>query len=247
MDYRQKLYKHYSSNRINKLSPDTVEGFKPREPFFKKIIKDHFPDDKNVRVLEIGCGHGVFQYYIAQAGYDNSIGIDGSEEQVKEAHRLGIKNVKLSNVADYLKTVEDNSIDLLIAFDVIEHFTKEELSYLVDEFNRVLKQSGQIITHQPNGEGPFGNCIRYGDFTHENAFTRKSIAQLFLSSGFEKVKSYEDKPIPHGLKSAIRYMLWEYVIRNVYRFLVVVETGVCDKNAIFSQNFLTIIKAKVMR
>lgn len=241
MDYRQKIYKYYSSNRLDKLAPDTIAGFKSREPYLKKTIKDIFPADKSARILEIGCGHGVLQYYINQAGYTDCIGIDGSEEQVQDAHRLGIKNVLHADIVDYVKGVGDNSIDFLIAFDVLEHFTKGELSNLVDEFYRILKMNGKIICHIPNGGGPFGYFIRTGDYTHETAFTRQSIAQIFLSSGFKEVKSYEDKPIPHGLKSIVRYILWEYVVRNLYRFLVIVETGGCDKDAIFSQNFLAVV------
>jgi len=242
LNYRHKIYKHYSSNRIDRLAPETIAGFRPRESYLKKLIKDYFPKDKNIKILEIGCGHGTLQYYIAQAGYVNSIGIDASEEQVKEAHRLGIKNVIFADLAEYINMVEDNSIDLLIAFDVIEHFTKDELSGLVDEFYRIVKKGGRIIIHTPNGESPFSGSIRYGDFTHELAFTRQSIAQLFLSSGFSDVKSNEDKPIIHGLKSLIRYLLWEYLIRKFYWFLVIVETGGCDKEAIFTQNFLTVVR-----
>ncbi|OGW24280.1 MAG: hypothetical protein A2X55_04965 [Nitrospirae bacterium GWB2_47_37] len=240
MSYREKIYKYYSSNRIGRLAPDTVAGFKLREPYLKKIIRDHFPENKNARIVEIGCGHGAFQYYIRKAKYINSIGIDGSEEQIKEAHRLGINNVFLGDLSDYIKYCETESIDLLIAFDVIEHFTKAELSNLTDEFCRTLKRGGKIICHTPNAEGIFGNFMRHWDFTHEIAFTRQSIAQLFLSSGFSKMESYEDKPIPHGLKSLIRYMFWQYFVRQSYRLLMLIETGGCDKNAIFSQNFLTI-------
>ncbi|NUO08514.1 MAG: class I SAM-dependent methyltransferase [Candidatus Brocadia sp.] len=240
MGYREKIYKYYSSNRIGKLAPDTVTGFKPREPYLRKIIKEHFPADKHAKILEIGCGHGAFQYYITQSGYLNSIGIDRSEEQIKEAYRLGIRNVVYADLVSYIKAVKNNSVDLLIAFDVIEHFSKDELSDLVDDFYRVLKTGGKIISHQPNGESPFGNFVKTGDFTHEIAFTRQSIAQLFLSSSFKEVTSYEDKPIPHGLKSLMRFVLWEYFVRNFYRLLIGIETGDCDRNAIFSQNFLTV-------
>ncbi len=242
MNYREKIYRYYSSNRIDKLAPDSSEGFRSREPYIMKIIREHFPKERDARILEIGCGHGAFQYYITQAGYTGSIGIDGSEEQIHEAYRLGIKNVVHTDLVDYMKTVTNNSVDLLVAFDVIEHFTKQELSDIVEEFYRVLKGTGKIICHTPNGEGPFGNFMRTWDFTHELAFTRQSIAQLFLSSGFKEVKSYEDKPIPHGFKSTVRYILWEYCIRNVYRLLVTIEAGSCDKDAIFSQNFLTVVR-----
>lgn len=240
MNYRPKIYTYYSSNRVDKLAPETVKGFKSREPYLKKIIRDHFPKNKGIKMLEVGCGHGAFQYYIQQAGYTNSIGIDGSKEQVQEAHRLIIKNVIQADMFEYLRTIEYNSIDLLIAIDVIEHFTKEELSDLADEFFRVLKAGGKMICHTTNGDSPFGSSIFFRDYTHELSFTRQSIAQLFLASGFSAVESYENKPIPHGLKSMVRYMLWEYVVRNIYRFLIVVETGACDKNAILTQSFLTV-------
>ena len=236
-NYRNKIYKYYSSNSGRSLAPQTVDGFSPRKPFFDKLINEHFPKSKDINILEIGCGYGAFGYFIQEAGYKNYIGIDGSEEQVEEAKRLGI-NIKLEN----LKNAKDNSLDLLIAIDVIEHFTKEELSDLVDEFYRVLKKDGTIITHQPNAESPFGNSIRYGDFTHELAFTRSSISQLFLSSGFSGIKSYEDKPIAHGLKSKIRRVLWDGLVRPLYKFLLIVESGGVDKDIVLTKNFLTIIK-----
>ena len=143
---------------------------------------------------------------------------------------------------NYLQELADNSIDVIVAFDVIEHFTKSELSTLIDTFKRVLKEKGTIICHQPNSEGPFGNFMRDWDFTHELSFTRQSIAQIFLSSGFKSVRSYEDKPIPHGIKSAIRFLIWELVIRKIYIIINIIESGSYDKDAIFSKNFLTVIR-----
>jgi len=241
MNYRNKIYQSYTTKSINKLAPDTLAGFKPREPYLKKIIKEHFPKDKNASILELGCGHGAFQYYITKAGYSCSIGIDRSEEQIQEAYRLGIKNVIFANLVNHINSVKNNSLDLLIVFDVLEHFTKNELSDLMNEFYRVLNQGGKIICHTPNAESPFGNSVMKGDFTHETSFTRESIAQLFLSHGFREVNSFEDKPIPHGIKSWGRFVLWKYFVRNVYRFFTIVETGGCERNAIFSRNFLTVV------
>ena len=235
-NYREKIYKYYSNISGRNLAPQTVEGFKSREPFFNKIINEHFPKNKDIKIVEVGCGYGSFGYFIQQAGYKNYVGIDGSESQVNEAKRLGI-NIQLGNLVEYIKNLDDNSIDLLIAIDVIEHFTKEELSDLVDEFYRVLKKNGKIITHQPNAESPFGNSIRYGDFTHELAFTRSSVSQLFLSSGFNSIKSYEDKPISHGLKSKIRYVLWEYLVRPLYKSLLIVESGGGRQRYCLNQKF----------
>ena len=235
-NYREKIYKYYSSNSGRNLAPQTVDGFKAREPFFDKIIKNHFPQNKDIKILEIGCGYGSFGYFIQNAGYKNYIGIDGSQEQVNEAKRLGI-NIIFGNLIEYLKNLEDNSLDLLIAIDVIEHFTKEELSDLIDDMNRVIKKDGTIITHQPNGESPFCNSVRYGDFTHELAFTRSSISQIFLSSGFSSVQSYEDTPIGHGLKSNLRLFLWSYLVKPIYKFLLIVESGGGRQRYCLNQEF----------
>ena len=240
-DYKKKIYKFYSNNSGYNLAPKTKKGFKSRQPFFRKIISDYFPKNKNSNILEIGSGYGVFGYFIQKAGYNNYIGIDASESQVADAKRFGI-NITLSNIFDYLTNIDDNTINLIIAIDVIEHFQKEELSKLADEFYRVLSDDGIVITHQPNGESPFGGGIRYGDFTHELAFTSSSISQLFLSSGFSDVVSFEDKPIGHTLKSCIRLFLWNFLIKPIYKFFLIVETGGVSKHIILTKNFLTLIR-----
>ena len=79
--------------------------------------------------------------------------------------------------------------------------------------------------------------IRYGDLTHENCFTPKSIRQALRSSGFTEVQCFEDKPIIHGLKSLIRRMFWD-VMTIFPRLLLIAETG--QPGTILSQNFLVV-------
>jgi 2-polyprenyl-3-methyl-5-hydroxy-6-metoxy-1,4-benzoquinol methylase len=240
-NYRQKIYQYYSSSRIGELAPSTVKGFVPRQPYFNKIIREHFPADRQSRILELGCGHGAFLYSMHKEGYVNAVGIDGSEEQVKEAQRLGISGIKKGDLVEYLGGCGEESLDLVIAFDVIEHFSKDEISLLVDNVYKTLKKGGKLICHQPNSEGPFGNFMRDWDFTHETGFTRQSIAQLFLSSGFSSIQSYEDKPVVHGIKSLARFILWDFVIRPIYNFITLVEAGAKGRSAIYSRNFLSVV------
>ena len=242
INYKDKIYKYYSKIGIRGLAPENISGFKQREPFFHNIIKNFFPRDKNASILEIGCGHGAFQYFISKNGYMNSIGVDNSESQINEAKRLNIKNVMQVDLISYLKIIKNESLDVLIAIDVIEHFSKEEIDKIIEEFYRVLKKGGIIITHQPNGESLFGGSMRYWDFTHELAFTRNSIAQIFLANGFLDVKSFEDKPLMHGWISSLRLFLWEFFVRPLFRFIIAVETGAADRDIILSRNFLTVIK-----
>ncbi|MFZ1748832.1 MAG: hypothetical protein WAU01_01515, partial [Saprospiraceae bacterium] len=81
--------------------------------------------------------------------------------------------------------------------------------------------------------------IRYGDLTHELAFTPKSIRQLLYAFGFNKIEIKEDIPIVHGLFSSIRYLLW-YIFTLRYRIIYLVETGNFD--IVLSQNMTIIAK-----
>ena len=236
--YRDRLYSKYVSAQKKILSPVSIAELKPRAPYLQKVIKKHFPKDKNAAILELGCGYGALIYFAHKSGFTNIKGIDRSPEQVLIAHTLEIGGVEEGEILNTLAEQNNSSLDCIISFDVIEHFSRDELIPLVDEVYRVLKPSGQWVIHAPNGESPFFGRIRYGDLTHELCFTRTSIAQLLRSSGFSQVQSFEDEPIPHGFISAGRWLIWR-IIRGILRLYIAVETGESGKETIFTQNFLT--------
>lgn len=238
-DYRSRIYQSYVNARQHPLAPETIQGFKARGPVLRKIIIKHFPKNKDASILDLGCGHGAFIHFIREAGYTDVIGVDRSPKQIQEADRLGIKGISKCDLMEKLNSLPSGCKSVIISFDVIEHFTKGELLPFVDEVFRVLKKGGIWIIHTPNAESPFFGKVFFGDVTHEIAFTRTSISQLLKSSGFNGVSCYEDAPIPHGVKSVIRYFLWN-CIRSILRFYLTVENHCGEKECIFTQNFLTV-------
>ena len=239
--YRSRIYTHYVQAREQALAPQTLAGLAPRSHALRRLIEQHFPADKNAVVLDLGCGHGALLHFAREAGYTNLRGVDGSPQQVAAARRLGIEGVEEGDLRDALATQPDASLDVVIAFDVIEHFTRDELLPFVDEVRRVLKPGGRWIIHVPNGESPFFGGIRYGDLTHELAFTRISIAQLLLASGFAEARCFEDQPVVHGAKSAVRWALWQG-FRSLLRLYIAAETGDAGGGHIFSQNLMAVAR-----
>ena len=238
-EYRDSIYTNYVNARNMPLAPPTLGGLKPRATYLIKLIHAHFPVDRRSAILDLGCGHGALIHFAQREGYVNIRGVDRSPEQVGAAQRLGIEGVEEGDLLATLVAQTDGSLDVVVAFDVIEHFTRDELLGFVDQVQRVLRPGGRWIIHTPNGESPFCGRMRYWDLTHELIFTRTSIIQLLLSSGFSNVQCFEDAPIPHGLTSAVRWLLWK-VIRSGLRLYLAAETGDTASSAIFSQNFLIV-------
>lgn len=233
--YRDRIYDRYSTAHGSVGA--TFQDLETRGPFFRKLVRDHFPANRDAAILDIGCGYGALLYFAREAGYRNVRGVDISAEQISTAERLGIDGVAQADLFEFLRCLQNESQDAIVTFDVIEHFRKEELLTFIDEIFRVLRKGGTWISHVPNGGSPFFGLIFYGDFTHELAFTRSSIEQLAFTGGFSQVVCCEDEPVPHGIPSSIRWVGWK-VIRFLSRVWLMVETGSTDSDCILSQNFV---------
>ena len=238
-DYRSRIYDYYVHSRLESLAPADTESIRRGGVFLHQLIQRHFPPNRDAAILDLGCGYGSLIYHARRAGFVNVVGVDRSPQQVAEARRLGIDGVIEGDILEYLASTPSGSQDVVLTFDVIEHFTRDELLPFVDEVHRVLKPGGQWIIHTPNGESPMSNRIRYGDLTHEQAFTRTSLGQLLLSSGFRSVECFEDAPVIHGVASAIRFVVWKG-IRAMLRIYLAAETGNSGRSSIFTQNLLAV-------
>lgn len=207
-------------------------------PYFQRIINQHLPANKNVAIADIACGHGALLHCLREAGYTNISGVDVSLEQVNLAHQFGVREAVCGDMGGFLKD-KTGKIDVVFLMDILEHLERGELFELLGLVNLSLKDGGLVVIHVPNGEGLFGMRIRYGDLTHENCFTPKSIQQALGSTGFKDVESHEDTPVIHGLKSLIRYALWN-ILTIPFRLLLLAETG--QAGHVLSQNMLVIAK-----
>lgn len=176
MHYRDQLYNEYISKfkEINEpISLTTLDRL--ANSYKKTIIQPFFPEDRGIRILDLGCGYGPLLFACAQLGYKNLIGVDNSPEQVALAERLGIGNIGEIIQRDIFKFLRQVKIkyDVITAIDVLEHFTKKEIMILVPLIYALLKPDGLFVIRSVNGESPFMGRWLYGDFTHELCFTKK--------------------------------------------------------------------------
>ncbi len=235
MDYREKLFDKYVSVHTAGLYKVTSLGeIKKRFAVWRAYFGRFLPENKQTNVLDIGCGNGGLIYWLQQLGYKNSLGIDISAEQIKLGKSLGIENIKLADLVEFLQD-KKQVYDLIFARDLLEHFRKEEVMEVLELVSKALNKDGKVIIKTPNAESPFAGRYRYGDFTHEVAFTQNSLAQVLRAVDFEKIRSYPQGPVIHGFKSALRYFLWK-IIEAFLRIYLLIETG--NARAILTQNLI---------
>ena len=235
---RDRLYGRYRSNQ-SAIEPEDER--RQRAPYLRRVIAAHFPSDKDSRILDLGCGNGTLLYFAREAGYKFVNGVDTSGEQIEQARLLGFSDVRQTDIFTFLASVDAESHEVITAFDIIEHLNRAELLRLADEVYRTLAPGGRWLIHAPNAEGFMGSRIRYADLTHEQAFTRESVAQLARAAGFSAVECYEDAPVAHGLKSVARLLVWKCA-RGILRLFFMAETGDTGRSAIFSQNLLAVVR-----
>lgn len=230
--YRKRFYQNYFTTHIG---GEPLEHLASRKPFILRIIKKFFPRNKEVAIVDLGCGHGAFLYFAKQLGYTNASGVEASEDQIAMARKCGITNIVQGDVEQFLSQTPNSSVDFILLFDLLEHFDKNEALRIMDQICRVLKVQGQVLIHVPNASSPFGGRLRYGDYTHLQSFTGTSITQLLNICGFDKVACFSDRPVAHGVVSFLRlvvYLIGELVLRLFFA----AETG--RVNEVLSQNLI---------
>jgi len=238
-EFKNNFYDRYVSTHISERKGTTTLGeFNARSFTYQKQFGRLIPSDKSARILDVGCGNGSIIWWLQKEGYYNSFGIDVSKEQIEVGKSLGVKNIMLADLKEFLRA-STNSYDLIVARDVIEHFEKESIIEILALCNLALKNNSRIILQAPNAESPFFGRIRYGDFTHEVAFSSSSMHQLLKMIGFQKVSCFPSGPIVSGVKSFMRVLVWK-VIEWLYKFILYAEVGRSPIERIVTQNIIVV-------
>ncbi len=231
------LYKNYTSMAV--LSDTEEELFsKWGQLYFTKRILPHFPKEKDIQILEIGCGYGRYLVALSKLGYQNNFGIDISEEQIAFAkNQLNLKNVERADALDFLTTHQDK-YDVILLLDVIEHLDLDYAISLLKKIYHSLSENGRVIIQVPNAITPLSPNY-YGDVTHLKLYSPRTMAQLLKTSGFTTFEQFELPPIAHGLKSTIRRILWSTLLKTSIKAYLLVANGDHAGN-IYTSNFLTV-------
>lgn len=207
--YRERIYPSYTSNRMAHALSYTEADYNAAARAIAYRMRGWLPSTQTTRCLDVACGAGEVLHMLKTRGYRDITGIDISAEQVAAAKRVW-PNVVQADAIQYLNQ-NSEGFDLITAFDIVEHFRKDELFDLLDALHRALCTGGTLVLQTPNAESPWGMMHRYHDITHEIAFDPFCLEQTLSLVGFRNCEARECGPYVHGISSAIRLITWRMI------------------------------------
>lgn len=122
---------------------------------------------KNIdgKILEIGCGRGELQELFRDNLID-SYAVDLDPAMVQSAKAKGF-DVQLGNGLEHLAQLPDKSLGGLIAIQVVEHLTLDQLKALFKLCLQKIKQGGRVVFETINSESIVALASNYHrDPTH---------------------------------------------------------------------------------
>ena len=139
------------------------------------------------RVIDLGCGRGEWLELMVDEGFEAQ-GVDLDESMLAISNAAGLSVVK-SDIIEYLQKIQDNSVEIVSGFHIIEHISSDSLQILVKEAFRVLKPGGLLILETPNPENLLVSTTEfYLDPTHNKPIPPKLLYFLAEYNGFARIK-----------------------------------------------------------
>jgi 2-polyprenyl-3-methyl-5-hydroxy-6-metoxy-1,4-benzoquinol methylase len=147
---------------------------------------------RGLRVLEIGFGNGGFLAFAKGEGAQ-VVGIEINAAMCEAARKRGFEAIDAS-LAELASRGE--RYDVVVAFDVLEHWDTNELVENFRAIHALLNDGGVFVSRFPNGQSPFGRVFQHGDFSHKSTLSTYKIEYLAALTGFDIVRIDNVRRVP---------------------------------------------------
>jgi SAM-dependent methyltransferase len=168
------------------------------EPQLENMTRDYLREfgravgpaanNKDLRVLEVGCADGFFLSALKRAGYRSVKGIEPGREAVSRA----AEDIRPHIVNDFFgpDTFPPETFDVVCCFQVMDHPSPAASMRAV---HRVLTQGGVFLAINHDIRAPItqllGERSPMYDVEHIYLFDRSTITRLLSNAGFDVMES----------------------------------------------------------
>jgi len=174
----------------------------------------------NSIIVDIPCGSGAFVLRLKDNGFKNVVAID-----IDNILGIDFNNFLVGDMTKHIP-LEDNSVDVLVCIDGIEHISQQ--FHFVKEVNRVLRIDGEFIVSTPNISslrsrwrwfmtGHHNKCkspldeIKPSPLHHIGMISFPELRYLLHTNGFR---------IKEVTTNSIKLISWLYTIFIPFSFLI---------------------------
>lgn len=167
------------------------------------------------RVLDLGCGSGVFSSRLAKQGLSVT-GVDISPKLIEIGCKL-YPEVKLEVGDAEALAFEDGAFDAVFLGGVIHHFP--DPVKMAKEVARVVKPTGSFYAFDPNRLNPFMYLYRdrsspfyspVGVTPNERPVLVKEVVKTFADAGFDVKTDYMSVQYTYVASGKVRWLLPAY-------------------------------------
>ncbi len=160
---------------------DTFRGseafIRDRQERFLGLIDGHEP------VLDFGCGRGEFLDLLGAREIEY-LGVDMDAGMVERCHEKGHLNVVNGDGLEYLDGLEDGSLGVVFAAQVIEHLGYDDLLRFLALSRAKLAADGLLVVETVNPHSPSALKTFWVDLTHRHPIFPEVALALCRESGF---------------------------------------------------------------
>lgn len=185
MNYSNKQKRQLVKEDYNAIAEIYVKNCSEVE-FYRPYIDDFIKNLKGKKVLDAGCGHGIFTNYFYQKGLDVQ-GIDFSEKLLNVA-KQNYQFLKFTNV-DMCNFETKERFDGIFIKNVLFHIPDEDIKQIFKKFKKFLNANGKIciLMEIPKeaGEQILAEEFDENLKVYYNYMMPEKVEQLLVEAGFE--------------------------------------------------------------
>lgn len=162
----------------------------------RKFINEKGPfiqnNNQRANVLELGCYNGRLMHFMTQLWqFVNYTGVDVRKDYLDTSMVANRKDTTLlcEDVTKGL-SVQDNSIDMIVSSEVIEHLNASDLPSVLQTLSNKLRIGGQLTIAFPMNtkENEFHSLENETNLGHVNFPVHDDFIQLAATAGLDLVK-----------------------------------------------------------
>ena len=125
--------------------------------------------DRNIAVLDVGCGHGRNLLLMREMGFTNLVGVEINPILASQVRALGFKCYSPEELEG-----SDSRFDMLVMSHIIEHFEYVNLKSFLERYLAYLLDNGKLVIATPLFHDAF-----YNDFDHVKPYLPLGINMVF--------------------------------------------------------------------